>query len=44
VPAKGTVEVNGARVETGDGVAITDEAVLTIRAINDAEVVLVDAA
>jgi redox-sensitive bicupin YhaK (pirin superfamily) len=44
VPATGSVEVNGERADTGDGLAITDEAVLTIRALNDTELVLVDAA
>ena len=44
VPATGAVEVNGVRIEARDGAAIVDEAVLTVRAIEDAEVVLVDAA
>jgi hypothetical protein len=44
VPAQGAVEVNGQRVETGDGLAATGEERLLITAINDAEVVLVDAA
>jgi redox-sensitive bicupin YhaK (pirin superfamily) len=43
-PARGSVEVNGVRAEAGDGLAITDETTLTIRALGDAEVVLVDAA
>ena len=44
VPAKGVVEVNGQRADMGDGLAITGESHLTITALNDAEVVLVDAA
>jgi redox-sensitive bicupin YhaK (pirin superfamily) len=44
VPALGTVEVNGTRLEARDGAAIADEAVLRVTAIEDAEIVLVDAA
>jgi redox-sensitive bicupin YhaK (pirin superfamily) len=44
VPAKGAVEVNGVRLEARDGAAIKDELVLTVKALDDAEVVLVDAA
>jgi len=44
VPAKGSVEVNGVRIEARDGAAIANEAVLRVTAINDAEIVLVDAA
>lgn len=44
VPAKGCVEVNGVRLDARDGAAIANEAVLSIRAIEDAEIVLVDAA
>ncbi len=44
VPAAGTVEVNGTRLEARDGAAISDEAVLRVTAIEDAEIVLVDAA
>ena len=44
VAAKGVVEVNGVRLDTRDGAAATGEPVLTITAIDDAEVVLVDAA
>jgi hypothetical protein len=36
------VEVNGLTLETRDGAAIKDEAVLEVRALADAEVVLVD--
>ena len=42
VPAKGTVEVNGVRLDTGDGAAIRDEPALRVRALDDAELVLVD--
>jgi len=44
VPAKGAVEVNGVRLDARDGAAIKDELVLTVTALEDAEVVLVDAA
>ena len=44
VPASGTIEVNGVRVNTRDGAAIRDLPVLRIKAIEDAEIVLVDAA
>jgi len=44
VPAAGAVEVNGVRVNARDGAAIHDEASLTITALEDSEVVLVDAA
>ena len=44
VPAVGAVEVNGVRLDTRDGAAITGEPVLTVKALEDAEVVLVDAA
>jgi redox-sensitive bicupin YhaK (pirin superfamily) len=44
VPAKGSVEVNGVRLDARDGAAIRDEAGLNIRALDDAELVLVDAA
>jgi redox-sensitive bicupin YhaK (pirin superfamily) len=44
VPAKGSVEVNGVRIGTRDGAAITDEAMLAVKALEDAEIVLVDAA
>lgn len=42
VPAKGAVEVNGVRLEARDGAAIEDERVLTVTALEDAEIVLVD--
>src|ERR1700749_3005124 len=44
VPAVGEVEVNGVRVPTRDGLAATEVGELTITALSDAEVVLVDAA
>ena len=44
VPAAGRVEINGVRVDARDGAAIRDEAKLTIRALEDSELVLVDAA
>jgi redox-sensitive bicupin YhaK (pirin superfamily) len=43
VAVGGAIEVNGKRAEPRDGVAITGEDQVTIRAINDAEIVLVDA-
>ena len=44
VPAVGEVEVNGVQVPARDGVAITGEAAVSVRALGDgAEVVLVDA-
>ncbi len=44
VPSQGAVEVNGVRVGTRDGAAIADEAVLRVTALEDAELVMVDAA
>ena len=44
VPAHGSVEVNGVRILTRDGAAISDEAMLKIKALEDSEIVLVDAA
>ncbi|HBR26813.1 MAG TPA: hypothetical protein DD732_07260, partial [Rhizobiales bacterium] len=44
VPALGSVEVNGVRIGARDGAAITDENVLKIKALEDTEIVLVDAA
>jgi hypothetical protein len=44
VPAKGAVEVNGIRIEARDGAAITDEEIITVKALEDSELVLVDAA
>ena len=42
VPAKGSVEVNGVRLDAGDGAAIREEPTLRIRALEDSELVLVD--
>jgi redox-sensitive bicupin YhaK (pirin superfamily) len=42
VPAKGSVEVNGVLVHARDGVAIRDEPRIAIKALGDAEIVLVD--
>jgi quercetin 2,3-dioxygenase len=44
VPATGALEVNGVRLDARDGAAITGETLLTVKALEDAEVVLVDAA
>ena len=44
VPAVGAVEVNGVRLDARDGAAVKDEDVLRVTALEDAEVVLVDAA
>jgi redox-sensitive bicupin YhaK (pirin superfamily) len=44
VPAMGAVEVNGVRLDARDGAAVKDEPVLRVTALEDAEVVLVDAA
>jgi redox-sensitive bicupin YhaK (pirin superfamily) len=43
VAVNGAVEVNGRRAEPRDGVAVTGEPRLEIRALDDAEIVLVDA-
>jgi redox-sensitive bicupin YhaK (pirin superfamily) len=42
VPTLGAVTVNGATVEAGDGVAMTQERVLAVEAIDDTEVILVE--
>ncbi|MCQ4276900.1 pirin family protein [Stutzerimonas degradans] len=42
VPASGRIEVNGVQAATGDGVAVRDEAQLTVTALEDSEIVLVD--
>jgi len=44
VPADGAVEVNGVRLAPRDGAAITGETEITVKALEDAEIVLVDAA
>lgn len=42
VPAKGVVEINGVRLNARDGAAIRDETSLEVKALEDAELVLVD--
>jgi redox-sensitive bicupin YhaK (pirin superfamily) len=42
VPAVGKIEVNGVHVNARDGVAIEDETVVKVKALEDAEIVLVD--
>jgi len=42
VPSKGTVEVNGVRIHARDGAAIKDVDIVTITAIEDADVVMID--
>ncbi|MEX5669057.1 hypothetical protein ABFV57_29750, partial [Pseudomonas neuropathica] len=44
VPATGVIEVNGLRAQARDGVAVVDEQVLRVTAIEDSEIVLVDLA
>jgi redox-sensitive bicupin YhaK (pirin superfamily) len=44
VPATGAVQIGDVRVNTRDGAAIRNEAVLRVTAIEDSEIVLVDAA
>ena len=44
VPASGSVEVNGIKLDARDGAAIRDEGELKISALDHAELVLVDAA
>ena len=44
VPAVGRIEVNGVTLDARDGAAIKDVEVLTIKALEDSEFVLVDAA
>ena len=44
VPAVGTVEVNGVTLNARDGAGIKNEDVITVTALEDAELVLVDAA
>jgi redox-sensitive bicupin YhaK (pirin superfamily) len=43
VATQGPIEVNGIRAEPRDGVAVTGEAAVTIKALEAAEIVLVDA-
>src|SRR5579862_4052725 len=42
VPATGTIDVNGVRIETRDGAAIANEETVKVTALDDAEIVLVD--
>jgi redox-sensitive bicupin YhaK (pirin superfamily) len=44
VPATGIIEINGLRAQARDGVAVTQESVLRVTAIEDSEIVLVDLA
>ncbi|MCW2283245.1 redox-sensitive bicupin YhaK (pirin superfamily) [Rhodoblastus acidophilus] len=44
VPARGAVEIEGVRVNARDGAAIRDVETLTVKALEDSELVLVDAA
>jgi len=44
VPAVGAVEIEGIRVNARDGAAISELAILRVTALEDSEVVLVDAA
>jgi redox-sensitive bicupin YhaK (pirin superfamily) len=43
VPATGAITVNGIAAQARDGIAITGETGLTIHALDEAELVLVDA-
>ncbi len=42
--AKGAVDLNGKKMVQGDGAGVSDEAALTIRGLEDAEVLLFDLA
>lgn len=44
VPAKGAITIDGVRVNARDGVAISDLDVLNVTALEDSEIVMVDAA
>jgi quercetin 2,3-dioxygenase len=44
VPSSGTVDVNGVRIHARDGAAIKDIGIVRIKAIVDAEIVMVDVA
>jgi redox-sensitive bicupin YhaK (pirin superfamily) len=44
VPAKGSVEVNGVVLNARDGAAIAKESVLHVKALENAEIVMVDSA
>ncbi|HVJ03622.1 MAG TPA: hypothetical protein VM662_15695, partial [Sphingomonas sp.] len=43
VPAVGSVEIDGQRFEARDGAALSGGQTVTIKALEDAEIVLVDA-
>jgi redox-sensitive bicupin YhaK (pirin superfamily) len=43
VPASGAVEINGVRIGARDGAAIKDAALVSITALEDSEIVMVDA-
>ena len=42
VPTLGAIEIGATRAEPGDGIAVTDEEAITITAVADAEIILVD--
>jgi hypothetical protein len=42
VPSTGTLDVNGERIRARDGAAIKDVDVVSIKAIEDADVIMVD--
>ena len=44
VPAKGAVEINGVRLNARDGAAIAEVETVTVKALEESEIVLVDAA
>ena len=44
VPAVGAIRVNGVQLDARDGAAIKDEVELVVEALDDAEIVMVDAA
>jgi redox-sensitive bicupin YhaK (pirin superfamily) len=44
VPATGSIEVNGLKAVARDGIAVEDEQVLRVTAIEDSEIVLMDVA
>ena len=44
VPATGAVEIDGTRVDARDGAAITGIETLRVTALEDSEIILVDAA
>lgn len=44
VPATGSIEINGLKAVARDGIAVEDERVLRVTALEDSEVVLVDVA